>query len=89
MFDVWQGSECAFVNANTSFTPWLGVKYMAEHSLLRLNQFCSMNKIFYVFTLGILNLVDLQFLVLDEGDTLMDENFRSVTQDILDLCHVR
>ena len=48
-----------------------------------------MNKIFYVFTLGILNLADLQFLVLDEADTLMDENFRSVTQDILDLCHVR
>ena len=48
-----------------------------------------MNKFFYVFTLGILNLADLQFLVLDEADTLMDENFRSVTQDILDQCHVR
>ena len=48
-----------------------------------------MNKIFFIFTLGILNQADLQFLVLDEADTLMDENFRSVTQDILDLCHVR
>lgn len=36
---------------------------------------------------GLLNLADLQYLVLDEADTLMDDNFFESTDAILNLCH--
>ena len=41
-----------------------------------------------LFLIGLLNFSDMRYVVFDEADTLMDENFRSLTTDFLKLIDV-